>query len=282
MGGQVTPPLVVIIPSKTTAYCSTLFASFTASQPDWHQRPDVRVVVIDNGLDTPPPAGWAPYLAGGLRLLPYTGEFVFARAINQGLTWARGFVWTAGDFARGAAWPDVVVMNDDTRVLSPAFFDTLLDLLRDPFLSHVGIFSPAIRGGVGNLDQAVRVPLPHRVLLTRRPICFIAAVVRGAVLRDVGPLDEDFTGYGWEDTDYCRRASLAGWQLGVAGEAMVQHGIEDGARSMHGTFGRGRTAEEMRALFIRGRDIFVRKWGEAAVDDPIAGVAPPAGVVPTC
>lgn len=257
--------LVTIIPSRTTAYLDTLFATFTKSQPDWYRRDDLRVAVIDNGLDWPPPAAWGPYLAaGGLRLLPYTGAFIFARAINQGLAWARALV--------AEPWPDVLIMNDDTRVASPAFFDTLLDLLADPYLAGVGIMSPAIRGGVGNLDQAVRVPLPHRVLLTRRPICFIAAVVRGAVLRDLGPLDEDFTGYGWEDTDYGRRASLAGWQLGVAGEALVEHGVDGGA-SMHGTFGRGRTAEEMRALFIKGRDVFIRKWGEAAVDDPIAAPA---------
>jgi GT2 family glycosyltransferase len=40
----------------------------------------------------------------------------------------------------------------------------------------------------------------------------------------VGPFDESFPGYGYEDTDYCIRARRAGLSCGVS-DVIVEHGV---------------------------------------------------------
>jgi GT2 family glycosyltransferase len=49
-----------------------------------------------------------------------------------------------------------------------------------------------------------------------------AMFVRGAALREVGPLDESFFFYG-EETDWCRRFAQAGWEVWFAPVGEITH-----------------------------------------------------------
>ena len=68
-------------------------------------------------------------------------------------------------------------------------------------------------------------------------------------------LDESFTGYGWEDTDYNRRVVEAGWKLGVTGSAIVKHHAHSTYRSMYGL-------DKHTEMYYAAQKIFVDKWGE--------------------
>jgi GT2 family glycosyltransferase len=54
-------------------------------------------------------------------------------------------------------------------------------------------------------------------------LAFFCAIIRREALDDVGPLSEEYgLGYG-EDDDYCIRMRQAGWKLGIANDAWVDH-----------------------------------------------------------
>ena len=44
------------------------------------------------------------------------------------------------------------------------------------------------------------------------------------MISTIGPLDENFVGYGFEDNDYCIRARRAGWETGITRQVCVKHG----------------------------------------------------------
>jgi len=96
---------------------------------------------------------------------------------------------------------------------------------------------------------------------THRTICFLGALFTPDVLAEIGELDERFNAYGWEDNDYSRRVQEAGMALGVMRLVRVNHGLD--ARGMNTTFLQTRTPQEMRALFLKGRDIYLDKWGSS-------------------
>lgn len=260
--------IAVVIPSKTQLYLSRLFDSMNQSEFGWFATGDVKLYVVDSGLNRPIPFHWRVY-GNNLRIIPYDRpEFIFSRAVNLGIA-------AALEPSASRLVPDgILIMNDDTLVQSPNFFKNLALALRDPDLQGVGIFSPVITGGVGNREQSIRVPSPFKVLITHRTICFVAALVRSEVLIVDGlRLDERYTGYGWEDNDFCRQVRKPGWLCGVLSSVEVKHGSDE-TGIMHGTFGRGRTPTEMRSLFLEGQRIFLEKWGPNAVEEERAADLP--------
>jgi GT2 family glycosyltransferase len=77
------------------------------------------------------------------------------------------------------------------------------------------------------------------------------------VIHDVGDLDEEFTGYGFEDNDYSMRARLKGYALAVAPQVVMAHGDESGRASL--TF---RKDPRVNRLMQYNRHRFLKKWGE--------------------
>ena len=68
----------------------------------------------------------------------------------------------------------------------------------------------------------------------------------------VGHLDERFTGYGFEDNDYCRRVDRAAMLLGTYEACVVRHGspIESTFRSRH----------DFQTLYAMNDAIYKEKW----------------------
>src|SRR5262249_8941625 len=114
---------------------------------------------------------------------------------------------------------DVILLNDDAELVTPGGFTAWSDaMLRH---SEVGVCSSGIRGLVGNARQRAAA---HRQLeLESRAPAVVCVCFPRPVLDRVGPLDERFVGYGYEDNDYCERALRAGWRLGIFHGCVVDH-----------------------------------------------------------
>lgn len=201
-----------------------------------------RVVVVDDGAL----AGWDGSYPG---ILWVTGRkpFIYARNANMGIT-------TAGR--------DVVLLNDDARLDSRFGFSSMAYAIHSQ--GEIGIASAAISGVAGGSGQA---PL-RRLAGTRHVpnVAFVATYVTRAAVGRLGALDEQFTGYGFEDNDYCLRAKKA--SLGVA--------VYDGCKVLHdrpetSSF---RSRPDWKDLMSVNRALFEKKWGTGILEEPKA--APPA------
>ncbi len=215
----------VVILSARAANLVPCVRSVLAHEPEL---PPERILVVDDGAR----AEAEPQLPG-VRWVHGAKPFVYARNANLGI---------------GAAGTDVVLLNDDARLLTSRGLSLLAEQAgRQPGL---GILSAGVRGVVGNPRQlASRVP---RFRPEPRLLAFVCVYLPWEVYQQVGPLDERFTGYGWEDNDYCARVLAAGLRLGVWDGCVVDH---DGA--LPSTF---RTRPDLLALFEQNRRLYRAKW----------------------
>lgn len=190
------------------------------------------IVVVDDGAreqaeSALPPVTW---VAG-------TRPFVFARNANHGIE---------------AAADDVILMNDDARLVTPQGFTRLSEeVRRHPAL---GVCSAGVRGIVGNPRQLAR-PRPE-FRIEPHGLAFVCVYLPRPVLQRLGPLDERFNGYGFEDNDYCTRVRAAGLQLGIWDGCVVDH-----SGALPSTY---RTRPDLPVLFERSRQLYRQKWGRDA------------------
>lgn len=234
--------LTFLIPSKTVENLDKLFRSFVDSSG----KEGYRIVVGDNGIDRLPNV-FAP---GTFMKVP--DPFVFARSVNI----------SAGYADKDS---DLVILNDDVEILSPNFVGSVEKALERAKKEGIGILSPIVEGGIGNPDQAQELD-ENQIVLTKKPICFVCAAIPREVWNKVGQMDETFTGYGFEDTDYSRRVVEAGYKLAVTGAARIKHGNAEYPSS--GTFAKQFGDKKRHELFEKSHKIFMDKWG----DGPQLGV----------
>lgn len=198
-------PLVCVIPSRTDAYLQACLNSLENSEPG-----STHVVIVgDNGISAELKARWPQ-----VQFVPIPPPFVFAKAINRMV-------------AHGNPTADILVLNDDTEMLTPKWLTTIQHVLTLATHQPYGMLSLQIEGGVGNEEQQARGLSPGDVVDCTKPVMFVAVVVPRAVWDAVGPLDERFVGYGFDDNDYSKRIADANFKGGVCGAATVKHG-QDG------------------------------------------------------
>jgi GT2 family glycosyltransferase len=210
----------VIIPS---ARAENLIACVTALGRCEPGLPPERIIVVDDGAR----ATAEPRL-GPLAWVSGEKPFIFARNVNLGIRACQG---------------DVILLNDDAELITPGGFSAWSELMSGE--PKLGVCSAGIRGIVGNPRQ--QASSPDRLAPERATLAFVCVYIPRRVLDQVGLLDERFTGYGFDDDDYCERAVAAGWQLGVWHGCVVSH---DG--TVPSTF-RGRP--DFPALFEKNRRI---------------------------
>jgi hypothetical protein len=165
----------------------------------------------------------------GYHGVPYDDvHFSFARAVNIGI--------------RAVPEKDIILMNDDCRILEWNFFDRLRQLAYA--LPDVGILSPLIAGCVGNEVQRWherdRFWAPEVDFIeVKEPsaVCFPCVYIKRKMLQQIGLMNEQIAGYGYDDHDLCSRARFGGWKTMVTQRLIIQHA--DGS-SMLGE-GRGRS-----------------------------------------
>ena len=205
----------VVIPSALASNLIPCEASLL-----WIDRPPI--IVVDDGARAdseavlPPDVTWVD----GVK------PFVFARNVNLGIT-------AAGD-------ADVILMNDDARLLTTHGFSMWADAMQD---RRDTICSAGIVGTVCNPRQIAQPMNTFRPEL--KHLAFVCVYLPRPVLDRVGPLDERFTAYGYEDFDYCRRAREAGFRLATWDGCVVDH-------SGHSTF---RSSTDWPSLLMHGRQI---------------------------
>lgn len=192
-----------------------------------------RIVVTSRNVLLPIPRGKWKFCCG-------VEPFVFARNANIGI--------------RAAGRSDVLLVNDDVEFCHAKTIQTLSELAySDP---AIGIISPRIIGGVGNHEQsASRIPKPEPPAVEcKRPyLAFVCVYIKHAVFDLVGPIDEDFDGYGGEDESYSLSTHKAGFKLAIATNVVVRHGF--GIHRLSASFARtmGNTARSMEAMRQRFR-----------------------------
>ena len=188
-----------------------------------------QVIVVDDGAR-----------AGAERSLPavrwVTGitPFVFARNVNLAMNLARH---------------DVFLVNDDARLMTPRGFTTMAADIRHR--REVGVCSTGVRGVVGNPRQLAGNP-PH-FRYEPRVIAFVCVFLPWQTYMTLGPLDEQFEGYGFEDNDYCARVLAARLKIGIWDGCVVDHSGE-----LTSTF---RSRPDVTHLFEQNRRLYRSKWG---------------------
>lgn len=192
-----------------------------------------RIVVVDDGAR----AGAEPRLPRAVRWLEGPKPFVFSRNVNLGIAACEG--------------DHVIVMGDDVEVMTPQGFDVMEAVLRaNPAL---GIVSPGIVGAVGNPNQRFD---PWTAFRSEPDmLAFICVMIPRRVWEAVGPMDERFTGYGFDDVDYCWRIREAGFHLGVTHRCVVRH---DG--TLPSVY---RNREDFRRINDLNQGLLAEKWGRA-------------------
>ncbi len=166
---------------------------------------DCRVILVDNGSSIDDIEAAAHTLEQRESLLICNGENLgFAKAVNIGL-------------AETTA-PYMCILNNDT-IIDPGAFDRMLTYMdMDPSL---GIVGP--RTNRCETAQRSEGPGPPGLIYTTGLIAFFCTILRREAWEEIGTLSEEYgLGYG-EDDDYCIRANLTEWRMGIASDAWVWH-----------------------------------------------------------
>ena len=181
----------------------------------------VECVVVDNNSDD----GTAEFVRAKfpwVRLIENEANVGFARACNQG--------------AAIGANPYVLFLNPDASIDCDAI-ERLLGFMESA--PGAGIAAPALLESVGGVQAAGDFPTPtvivgtamgrgsgmrSRLVQPGEPafrtdwVCGAVMLVRRELLREIGSFDPRFFLY-FEETDLCRRASRAGWEIWAVGDA---------------------------------------------------------------
>jgi GT2 family glycosyltransferase len=181
------------------------------------------LIVIDNGSTD----GSVEYL----RSVEVASMTLIENPENIGCPPARaqGMCLAGGDY--------VLFLDNDTHV-TPGWLRRLVEHCEDN--PEVGVLGPTTNyaGGPQQLPQAevtysdtdslavFATDLAKRLrgsLVSRRRIIGFCMLIRRAVVDRVGNCDGRFGKYGYEDDDYCWRALLAGYQVGIARDVFIHH-----------------------------------------------------------
>jgi GT2 family glycosyltransferase len=218
----------IIVPSKH----NDIFQDCRASLDKF--APSTPKILVRDGHDIAGMAVQAPF---NWRTVQAPEPFIYARNINLGIK---------------ACEDDVFLCNDDVQFVDNFTIGRLQFLMQ----SHpeVGILSPRILGGVGNVLQSM---WRGELVESSARLAFVAVMIRRSVIDKVGLLDEQFTGYGFDDTDYCLRTQRAGFKLAIAGQVVVTHG--HGKQNASSSY---RREPNFLKLIKEGEDIYARKWSK--------------------
>ena len=211
----------VIIPScsdeKVGKCVADLFGTHPALRPE-------QVVIVSDGLLH------LQWMYRNMKWVEGKSPFIFAEAINAGVR---------------AADPDsdIVILGDDVRFETPGAIDSLARLS-----DGAAIVAPQVIGVCGQPSQRVGAT-------TYDPtgwVAFICAYIPRAAWDAVGPLDERFVGYGYDDVDWCRRAVKYG-KVKITNTAVVRHLPESSYR----------TNPNWVDQYEQNRTIYHTKWAAA-------------------
>lgn len=214
--------IAAIVPSFSDDLLQVLFESMERSQVG-----SVRAVIVgDNGLSEAFRHPWPQ-----ARYVPVPADpFIGAQAINLCV-------------AAAPAVADLLLLNDDMEVISPAWLERI---------EAVVTTLPAEIGIVNTTDLSV----PAGTIVTaERAVAFLGGVIPRRTWDAIGPWDERYTGFGYDDTDYCFRLWHAGYAIGRTGVAHINHTGSVGYMRRLGSW------DACQAHCNRSFEAFYAKWG---------------------
>jgi GT2 family glycosyltransferase len=255
-------PMSIVIPTRGTrrlvhGQSMNLVANCVESIVRRSTHTDYEVVcVVDEGTDETARAELVAAGADRLRIVPYREPFNFARKINLGVLHARS------DF--------LVVLNDDTEVITPDWIESLLTFARDPAvgavgaklrfadgrLQHVGVV--AVGGNPGHPYYGFPADFDGHMDNARTPTNCIAVtaacmMTRRDAFESVGGLSLEFP-LNYNDVDYCLKLLHTGRRVVFDPYAELFH-FETSSRATGSV-----SEEELAALRAR--------WGRILWRDP--------------
>jgi hypothetical protein len=199
--------------------------------------PSLPKILVRDSYDISAPRGWV--------VIQGPEEFSYSGNRNLG--------WRAVD-----PDSDLFDLGDDVRLIERSTVEQLQEIAYSD--RNVGILSPKIIGGAGNPMQ--NDPSISPVTYTSMRIPFIATYIKREVIQSVGYMDEQFSGYGFDDTDYCRRTHLAGYGLGITPCVSVKHGAL-GYRLMSTSLKKwGGDTSILRLEMAKNQALYLKKWGD--------------------
>ena len=218
-------PFTVVIPSRNAENVKACIGAIRKSGET------CQIILMDDGLGME----WLPRPD----LMPTMGHicpkpFVFARNCNFGI--------------KSAGTDDVILLNDDALLQTPGGFTKLAEAAQA--YPEYGVMSAAVNN-VGNRNQ-----WPGRgwdkPREDPRMVCFVAVYIPRSTIERVGLLDEELTGYGYDDDLYCAHVKAAGLKIGIFDGCFVDHS------KLKPTY---RSLPNVNALMAHNRAIYARKGG---------------------
>lgn len=205
---------------------------------------------------------------GTARVEWWPGEFNYSQIINFGAKHAKG------DY--------LLLLNNDTEVVSPGFIEEMMGYLQRPdagvvgaklyfadhLVQHAGILV-GVRGALAHANQDFSAKREGYLARAVRPGNFSAVtgacqMVRRDVFERVGGYDEEFA-VGFNDADFCLRVWEAGYRTIFTPYAELYH-YEFTSR------GREEANEEKLRRWKREQALFMQRWPEIFLDgDPWLG-----------
>ena len=195
---------------------------------------------------------------GSARVEYWPGEFNYSKIINFGVGRAKG------DY--------LLLLNNDTKVITPGFIEELMGYLQRPdagvvgaklyfadhLVQHAGILV-GVRGALAHADQDFSAKREGYLARAVRPGNFSAVtgacqMVRRDVFEQVEGYDEEFA-VGFNDADFCLRVWEAGYRTIFTPYAELYH-YEFTSR------GREEASEEKLRRWKREQALFTQRWPE--------------------
>ena len=205
---------------------------------------------------------------GTARVEWWPGEFNYSQIINFGVKHAKG------DY--------LLLLNNDTEVISPDFIEEMMGYLQRPdagvvgaklyfadhLVQHAGILV-GVRGALAHANQDFSAKREGYLARAVRPGNFSAAtgacqMVRRDVFEQAGGYNEEFA-VGFNDADFCLRVWEAGFRTIFTPYAELYH-YEFTSR------GREEANEEKLRRWKREQALFMQRWPEFFLNgDPWLG-----------
>ena len=270
-----TPLLSIVIPTKD--HVETLDACVTSiAQKATYA--NYEIVLVENNSEASETFAYYETLPervtaasdgkGSARVVYWSGEFNYSQIINFGVEHAKG------DY--------LLLLNNDTEVISPDFIEEMMGYLQRPdagvvgaklyfadhLVQHAGILV-GVRGALAHANQDFSANREGYLARAVRPGNFSAVtgacqMVRRDVFEQVGGYNEEFA-VGFNDADFCLRVWEAGYRTIFTPYAELYH-YEFTSR------GREEANEEKLRRWKREQALFMQRWPEFFLDgDPWLG-----------
>jgi len=259
-----TPRISIIIPTKTRIDLLETCLAGLAERTDY---PDMEVIVVDNGHDSPGFPALLQRHASRLNIVHviHLAPFNFPDLIDAG--------------ARRATGEILLLLNDDAEPVEPDWLRRMAASALEPGVGAVGARLLYPGGDIQHAGVALGAggPCGHRWRgLSPKEAQTIPAVVypglrsavTGACLAvrrelydQMGGLDAVAFPVAYNDIDFCLRLNAAGHRTVYRGDAVLIH-HESQSRGSD-----GQSASKRRRL-ARETAAFIERWGHILEDDP--------------